>query len=312
MFIGGLATLIAGGELLVRGASGLALKFNISTLVIGLTVVAFSTSAPELLVCIQAALNNWNDIVMGNVMGSNMCNLGLVLGITAVIFPIKISKDSIRIDWPVMMVATIMLYFFVQNNYINTWEGGVFLACIIAFIVIMIFKTRTVDETETEHIPDEEEEAILQQKDKTLSVIFSLLLGGSLALTFGADWFVEGATKIAKDLGVTERMIGLTAVALGTSLPELVTSVVAATKKETDIAIGNIIGSNIFNIFLILGVTSLIREIRVSEAILSIDMLWVLGISAIMLPMMLTRRQIGRIEGAILLAIYFTYIYLLF
>ena len=318
MFIGGLATLIAGGEILVRGATGLAVKFHISTLVIGLTVVAFSTSAPELLVCVQAVLKGLDDIAIGNVVGSNIANLGLVLGLTAMIFPIVVAKDSIRINWPVMMGASVAFYLCTLDGDVNRLEGTLFIISIIVFTVLLIRKARkegliTAEAAKERDVGmSDEEREINQQKGKSLKFIVSLLFMGSLALAFGAEWFVKGAANIAGSFGVSERIIGLTAVAFGTSMPELITSVVAALKKETDIAIGNLVGSNIFNILSILGITSLVKEIYVAPEIMSSDMYWMLAISFIIFPMMITRKQIGRVEGAILFITYCTYIYFLF
>lgn len=302
----GLSILVAGGELLVRGASSIALRIQISPLVVGLTVVAFGTSAPELLVSVQAALDGSPDLAMGNVVGSNICNLALVLGVTALIYPVQVQKDSIRIDWPVTMGSSLLLFLLCRDQWISTTEGVFFVLSIIVYNFLIIKKSQK--ETAAQQALSKKEELPAQPSGSVWKDVLFIVIG-TLALSFGSDWFVEGAQGIALTLGISERVIGVTVVALGTSLPELVTSVVAAYKKKTDIAMGNLLGSNIFNILSILGITSLVQEIQVSEAILKTDMLWMLGITLLIFPMMLYRKNIARAEGLILLLVYVGYIY---
>lgn len=302
----GLSILVAGGELLVRGASSIALRIQISPLVVGLTVVAFGTSAPELLVSVQAALSGSPDLAMGNVVGSNICNLALVLGVTALIYPVQVQKDSIRIDWPVAMGSALLLFLLCRDQWISAIEGSFFLLSIIVYNFLIIKKSQK--ETAAHQALSKKDELPAQPSGNVWKDVLFIVVG-TLALSFGSDWFVGGAQAIALALGISERVIGVTVVAIGTSLPELVTSVVAAYKKETDIAMGNLLGSNIFNILSILGITSLMQEIQVSEAILSTDMLWMLGITLLIFPMMLYHKNIGRTEGLILLLVYVGYIY---
>lgn len=306
VLLAGLTLLILGGDFLVRGASGIALRAKISALVVGLTVVAFGTSAPELLVCIQSALAGNPDIAMGNVIGSNICNLALVLGVTSVILPIEVHADSLKIDWPVTMGASLLLFVFILDGWVDNWEGLLFISLLAVYTVLIIRKSRKETKASLarqEFISDIPETGGHPAKD----VLFLVL--GAVGLYFGSEWFVESASTLAVHLGVTQRVISITVVALGTSLPELVTAAVASFKKESDLAVGNLLGSNIFNILSILGITSLVKEIAVNEMMLDVDMLWMLGITAIVLPMMWIKRRISRIEGAVLLGMYCFYTY---
>lgn len=307
MLIIGLFILIIGGDFLVRGASSLALRAHISPLVVGLTVVAFGTSAPELLISIKAALGGSPDMTMGNVVGSNICNLALVLGITALIGPIRVQRDSIKIDWPVTMGSSLLLYFVIKEKdaVIDSFEGVVFLFLLVVFTVYIIRKSRK----ETKALRDAEENLEVPEVSNNLSKDILFILGGCAGLYFGADWFVGGAKEMASFLGVSERVIGITVLALGTSLPELVTAIVASIKKETDLALGNLMGSNIFNILSILGITSIIEDIHVSEKIVSHDMTVMLGVTLIILPLMIFKREMGRFAGVTLLLIYLVYTY---
>ncbi|WP_224996847.1 calcium/sodium antiporter [Cesiribacter sp. SM1] len=305
LLLAGLVLLIVSGDFLVRGASSLALRFKISTLVVGLTVVAFGTSAPELFVSIRAALEGTPDISMGNVVGSNICNLALVLGVAALITPIIVHKDSIKIDWPVTMGASLLLYAIVQDSYISQLEGGFFVALLVIYIVFLIRKSRkeNISKHALEDVMDEELPSQAPWKD----VLY--LLAGVTGLYFGSEWFVGSARELASYLGVTERVISITVVAVGTSLPELVTSAIAAFKKESDLAVGNLLGSNIFNIFSILGITSIIKEVYVNSDIVNVDMVWMLAITLLVLPMMFIKRTISRVEGGVLLSVYCVYTY---
>ncbi|ELR70953.1 sodium/calcium exchanger [Fulvivirga imtechensis AK7] len=307
MLVVGLFVLIIGGDFLVKGASSIALRAHISPLVVGLTIVAFGTSAPELLISIKAALDGSPDMTMGNVVGSNICNLTLILGVTALLGSIRVQADSIKIDWPVTMGSSLLLYFMVKEEtaMIKTYEGITFLALLIVYTVFIIRKSRK--ETKARRALEEELELEDTSKNIVKDIVY-IILGGA-GLYFGADWFVGGAKDLALFLGVSERVIGITVLALGTSLPELVTSVVASVKKETDLALGNLMGSNIFNILSILGITSIIKDIHVSEQIIRYDMLTMIGVTLLILPMMLYRRMIGRVAGAILLLVYIVYTY---
>jgi cation:H+ antiporter len=306
LLIAGLILLVAGGEFLVRGASSIALRLKISPLVVGLTVVAFGTSAPELFIGIKSALLGSPDITMGNVIGSNICNLALVLGVTALISPVPVQNDSIKIDWPMTMGSSLLLYLLVREGYINAYEGVLFVCILIAYIVFVIMKSRKETQNKQAAVVDSD---VPDAPSNSLIKDLAFIAMGTAGLSFGSDWFIQGARSLAIEIGVDERVIGVTIVALGTSLPELATAMVAAFKKETDIAVGNLMGSNIFNILSILGITSIIQQIEVNDVIINSDMIWMLLITFLILPMMLYKKIVGRIEGAILLAVYSYYIY---
>lgn len=307
LMIVGLVILVMGGDYLVRGASNIALRLHLSPLVVGLTIVAFGTSAPELLISLNAALSGSPDLTMGNVIGSNICNLALVLGTTAVICPIPVTGSSTKIDWPMAMGASLLLYFLALEGIIVWWEGLIFIAILVLYTVFIIRKSRS----ETKMARAIEQDLGGADASKGSVVKDYVFIGlGAAGLFFGADWFVGGAQSMARLLGVDERVIGLTVLALGTSLPELVTAIVAAVKKETDLALGNLLGSNIFNVLSILGITSIVKSIHVNEVIVNVDLLWMLGITLVVLPIMLTSSKIDRMEGFFLLTLYSLYIFL--
>ena len=305
----GLIALVGGGEILVRGATSIALKFKITPFVVGMTVVAFGTSAPELLVSLSAALDGSPDISIGNVVGSNIANIALVLGATALVYPIRVSKTSLSVDWPMLMLASLMFYFFILNLKLEWYEGIIFVSILATFTIWMIRKSRKAGLKKTDEASNDfNKEAI---KEMNIWMSFLLIAGGCLAIVIGADWLVYGAKNIARSYDVSESVISLSMIAIGTSLPELATSIMAAFKKQTDIAIGNILGSNLFNILSILGITAIVKEINVNELILQSDIFWMLGLSAVIFPMMLYERDISRSEGAILVIAYSAYIYFL-
>lgn len=306
LLILGLFVLIVGGDFLVRGASSIALRAHISPLVVGLTIVAFGTSAPELLISINAALSGSPDLAMGNVIGSNICNLALVLGITVLIGPVKVQADSIRIDWPVTMISAILLFWWAHDGQLTQSEGIYFVFFLIAYTVFVIGKSRSENR---KHIVVEDELEVPDGPSSSWFKDMLFLAIGGVGLYFGSEWFVGGARELATFLGVSQRVIGITVLALGTSLPELVTAIVASFKRETDLALGNLMGSNIFNILSILGITSLIKPISVNQTILGVDIFWMLGITLLILPMMLIQKKLGRTEGIILLLIYVYYTY---
>lgn len=303
----GLGVLIGGGEFLVKGAVGISNKLKISPLVIGMTVVAFGTSAPELIVSMESALNGNSGIALGNVMGSNIANLALVLGITVLIFPIVADKQSKKIDFPMMMLATLMFYFFAFDGVISMYEGIILFVVLIVFLTYLITNSRKKSKKK-HHSHDDEISKIKLPLWKS-SLFLSI---GLVGLFFGAGWFVEGAVGIADYFleGNPDRdlIIGVTVVAFGTSAPELVASCVAAYRKQTDISIGNLIGSNIFNIFAVIGLTSIVKPIEVSEMALNFDMLWMIAIAVLMMFVLLIGKKIGRLKGTILLLSYCTYV----
>jgi cation:H+ antiporter len=303
----GLAALVIGGDYLVKGAVGIAARARLSKLVIGMTVVSFGTSAPELLVSIKAAFADAPEIAIGNVVGSNIANIALVLGLTVLIFPMPVGQNSIKYDWPMMALSSILFYVSALDLNLSRIEGGIMFGLLISFTAFLIWNSRKnsrrVDVDLQEEIPVEK----LNMWKYT-----GFLVVGLIGLYFGAQWLISGATELALSWGISQRVIGITIVAFGTSVPELVTSVMAAYRKETDISVGNLIGSNIFNIMTVLGITAIIKPIVITQEVISWDIIWMLAITFAMLPMMLFRRRIGRISGTLLLGAYVTYIYLLF
>ncbi len=307
LLIIGLIVLIVGGDYLVRGSSSIALRLHLSPLVVGLTIVSFGTSAPELLISVQSAIKGSPDITMGNVVGSNICNLALVLGLTAVINPVKVQPNSIKIDWPMTMGASILLYLVVREGLLSALEGIIFLIAISIYLVLIIrqsridIKSQKLNAQNNEELPEAPSSQIWKD-------IFFIILG-CVALYYGSEWFVTSSKDLAISIGVEERVVGLTVVALGTSLPELVTAAVASYKGETDLALGNLMGSNIFNILSILGITAIITPVYVNAEILNKDIIWMLLITLIILPLMIIRRVVGRADGVVLLIVYAVYVY---
>ena len=306
----GLILLVIGGEFLVRASISLSFKLHISKMVIGMTVVSFATSAPELLVSLQAALAGSPAIAINNVIGSNIANIGLVLGITAIIGPIAVSKDFYKFNWPVMMLFSLVLYYFLWNDAVlSQLEGVLLLIGLAVFLFVLLRNAR-------------KEEVISEDVDDALAlvgygkIVVWLLIGG-VALYFGSDLLVDGAKDIAKNMGVSEGVISITMIAIGTSVPELAASIIAAIKGEKAISLGNLIGSNIFNIASVLGLTALIKEIPIpldEPQILSRDIFWMLGFSAILIPLVFIPKKfiISRLKGVFLFLGYGLFIYIVF
>ncbi|MFT7155771.1 MAG: cation:H+ antiporter [Parvicella sp.] len=298
----GLLVLIIGGESLVKGAVGLSTAMKISPMVIGLTVVSFGTSAPELLVSIQSAMNGSPGIAIGNVVGSNIANLALVLGVTVLIFPLIAERQTKVFDYPVMLIASIMFYLFALNGVLSLWEGIIFILILLSFTSYLIITSRKKEKKRIEESDVEEENPLPLSR----SVMF--LLFGLVGLYFGSEWFVSGAKDIAAAYGLSDSVIGVTVVAIGTSAPELVASIVAAMRHQSDMSVGNLVGSNIFNVFAVLGVTSIVTPVDVDQSILNFDMYWMLGISALLIPILYFGSKVGRLKGVILLTSYILYI----
>lgn len=303
----GFVLLVVGGEYLVRSSVALSFKLSISKFVIGMTVVSFATSAPELLVSLNAALNDSPAIAINNVVGSNIANIGLVLGITSLIGVIAVDKSFYRLNWPVMMIFSLGLYVFLRNdNQLSTWDGGILFIALILFLYILLRQAK--------------KDVYQDEVDDTLSnvsyfkIILWLVIGG-LALYYGAEWLVKGAKDIAENIGVSEAVISVSLIAVGTSVPELAASVIAVARQEKAISIGNLIGSNIFNIGSVLGLTAIIKPITITDPlILSRDILWMLLFAVLILPMIFLRKkmQFGRFEGVILVGLYSVFILLVF
>lgn len=304
LFIG-LGLLLISGEVLVKGAIGLAARLRISKLVVGATIVSMGTSAPELLVSMQAALAGHPEIAIGNVVGSNIANLALVLGLVLVIFPLHVDKNTVRLDWPVMMAASILFYLMAINGILGFFEGLVLVIFLIGYVSYAVYQSRKQSNQE----PESDFIDLKSESRRGYGFLLLLTVGGSIGLVFGARWFLQGAVSIAEQFNVSEHLISVTLVAFGTSVPELFTSLVAAFRKQTDISIGNLIGSNTFNILAILGITSIVKEVAVSERMLSADMFWMLGISFLLLPFFLLGRKLTRWQGVVLVLSYIAYIY---
>ena len=290
-----------GAEFLVKGGVSVALKFKITPLVIGLTLVAFATSAPELVVSLVSTLQGHGDVALGNATGSNICNIGLILGLSAVIAPLPVNRKLLKLDMPLLMASSLLLtLFFLLNKGVNRWQGALFFAGIIAYTVWSVVASRR------EGVPESDGGDEVEIKEVNIWLSLLLVAGGLLLLTFGARFFVNCATFIAGKLGVPEAVIALTVVALGTSLPELATSVVAALKHEQDIAIGNVVGSNIFNILCIMGAAPLVKPVA-APGLRFFDFGAMLLFAAVLYVMMLCGKKISRAEGALLLAMDFIY-----
>ena len=269
----GLVLLVVGSDLLLRSSVDLSLKYNVSKLVIGLTIVSFATSAPELLISVSSVLKDSSDIAISNVIGSNIANIGMVFSIALLFVTIKIKKENIKYDFPWLIIVSLLFIWFLQDSQIDRFEGVIFTSVLILFIIFS-FKVRA---NENEDLDD------LSTSNMSLSKIFIFLALSSILLYSGSELFVESSIFFANYFGVSERVIGLTMVAMGTSLPELATTLVAIYKKELDISIGNIIGSNIFNILAVIGITSIIRTLSIkSSEILSFDIYVMFAFSAVL------------------------------
>ena len=307
-FVLGLVALVAGAELLVRGASKLALSFGISPLVVGLTIVAFGTSAPELAVSVQSAWAGQVDIAMGNVVGSNIFNVLFILGASAIIVPLVVHQQIIRQEVPIMIGASLLLWALAADGGISRWEGFLMAGLIITYTVFIIRQSRR----ETAAIKAEYDEAFEIAPtgwDAHWGVQVLMLLVGLGLLVLGANWLVEAAVAFAKYLGVSELIIGLTIVAVGTSLPEVATSIMAALRGERDIAVGNVVGSNIFNILSVLGLSASVApgDLIVAPAMLAFDLPVMVAVALICLPVFFNHSLITRGEGALFLALYVAY-----
>jgi len=309
LFFVSFVMLFIGGDLLVRSSVSIALKMRISTLVVGMTVVSFATSAPELFVSLQAVLDGSNDIAFGNVIGSNIANITLVLGVTALIFRVKISEQTITLNYPILLLSSLVfggvLYFF---GGVPQSIGVLFIFLLLVFVWMLIQKSRK----DNLKAATDEDELLEKASDDSLIKNLGFLIVGIILLKFGADYLVDGTITIAKKFEISERVIAVTVVAIGTSIPELATSIVAALKKEHNLAIGNLIGSNIFNILAVLGVVASVKEITlVDTAILSFDYVWMIVITFVLglFIYAFSKRQISRTEGILLLLIYISYLY---
>ncbi|MCO4805776.1 MAG: calcium/sodium antiporter [Flavobacteriales bacterium] len=302
--VAGLILLVLGGDFLVQSSIRIATYLRVSPMVVGLTIVSFGTSFPELVVSVNAALSGHADISMGNVVGSNIANLALVLGITAIIKPMFLTRNNLILDWPLMLLVSAGLILVSYDGKIVFYEGVILLIGLIGYnlLTMKLGRKESMEEYES------------SSKPMLSNVLRSLLiLIASLAtLIFGANILIDGAVTIAEGVGVSERVIAVTIIAFGTSMPELATSLIAIRKNEIGLSLGNLIGSNVFNILAILGVTSTLTEVGVSQQILGFDMYWLIGIPLLVYPLLIWKQRVQRWIGLVLLASYISYIVLVF
>lgn len=307
-FVLGLVALVAGAELLVRGASKLALSFGISPLVVGLTVVAFGTSAPEMAVSVQAALSGQVDIALGNVVGSNIFNVLFILGLSALIIPLLVAGQLIRQEVPIMIGASLLLFALAWDGGISRYDASLMFGLLLAYTGFLIWQSRR----ESKALAAENTAETASGKsswDSHWGVQVLLIAAGLALLVLGADWLVTAAITFAKQLGVSELVIGLTIVAAGTSMPEVATSIVAALRGERDIAVGNVVGSNTFNILGVLGLSGMVSPegLSVAQSLLSFDIPVMIAVALACLPVFFTGNLIARWEGGVFLAYYAAY-----
>ena len=295
----GLILLIKGGDWVLEGAVLFSLRLNIPKIIVGMTVVSFATSAPELIVSINAALNGYPDLAVGNIVGSNIANLALVLGIVVFITPIKIDKVFYKYDWPAMILVTLLFYFSLKSDYsLSLFESVLFIIVLIAYLIFLIFyqKSRVNDQ----------EELNVDKSMKYLKIL-SLIIFGGFFLWLGSEVLIKGSISLATKLGISERIIGVTIVAFGTSIPELSTSIVAIINKEQNISLGNLIGSNIFDMLGVIGITGILSPIVISDiGLIDSDLIWMSSLAFLILPLVFfpNKMKFGRIEGVILLLFY--------
>jgi cation:H+ antiporter len=307
MFVLGLVALIVGAEAMVRGASRLAVSWGISPLVVGLTVVAFGTSAPEMAVSVGAALSGSSDLAIGNVVGSNIANVLLILGISALIAPLLVHEQIIRQEIPIMIGASLVVVAMALDGEIGRVEAGFLFAGVIAYTVFLVVQSRRASQAAEDEFSTE---IPTSQWDRHWGVQAALVLGGLGLLVLGADWLVGAAVVFAKHFGVSDLVIGLTVVAVGTSMPEIATSLIAALRGQRDIAVGNVVGSNIFNLLAVLGASGLVSAggLAVPDAARNFDLWVMLAVAFACLPILFTGREIARWEGMLFLGYYAAYL----
>lgn len=311
MFIGGLIGLIIGAELLVRGASKLALSFGISPLVVGLTIVAFGTSAPEVAVSVGAVLDGNPDIAIGNVVGSNIFNVLFILGVSALIVPLVVNIQLIRQEVPIMIGASVLLLALTLDGNLSVWNGAFLFSLLIAYTVFLIVQSRKETKLANDEYAAEFKPACAGSWDSKLPAQIALIVVGLGFLVLGSEWLVDASIIFAKALGVSDLVIGLTIVAAGTSMPEVATSITAAVKGERDIAVGNVVGSNTFNILGCLGLSGLLSGdmgLVMAPSLLAFDIWVMLAVALACLPVFMTGREIARWEGGVFMAYYVAYV----
>jgi len=303
--VAGLILLSGGADYLIRGAIALANRFRISPLVIGLTIVALGTSLPELVVCVRAALAGASGIAVGNIVGSNIANILFIIGAGALICPISANRNHFMRDGAILLAATAIFVVFAFSGTFGRIPGTIMLSCLFAFLVFSYLEGRKHGTADLSLIKTDETD---EKVATPLTRSGTWVIGGLFAVAVGAELLVNGATTIARSLGVSEEVIGLTMVAIGTSLPELATVIAAAAKKHTDVIVGNVMGSNIFNILGVMGATAIVTDVPVTSQILAFDIWVMLATTVLLIPFMLSESLISRREGVICLALYCSYI----
>jgi cation:H+ antiporter len=316
MIIGGLIALVVGGDLLVRGASAIALRAGVSTLVIGLTVVAYGTSMPELVVSLKAGLEGNPNIAVANVVGSNIFNVLMILGLCALILPLAVSRQLVKVDVPVMIGGSLAMAIMAYDGRIAWYEGVLLCIAVMGYTYSIVSSSRKLEakkkreaQEAARHAADTEADAAALKVPPSLALNLFFIIGGLTVLVIGANYLIEGSVQLAKNFGVSDTVIGLTIVAVGTSLPEVAASVIATWKGERDIAIGNVIGSNIYNIFMILGIASVATPggLAVAPEMIVFDIPVMVAVAVICLPVFLSKLDISRLEGGLFFGGYVAY-----
>ena len=303
----GLFFLIKGGEYLFDGSLAISIKLKIPKFIIGMTVVSFATSAPELVVSVKSALMGYPDLALGNIVGSNIANIAFVMGIVVLLAPIKIDKVFYKFDWPIMMLITLLFYYFLKTgNFLSLVEGIIMIAVLVIYLFFILFfqKNRLVDEEVFDN----------RVNEKYIKIFYLIVLGGFL-LWLRSEVLIKGAISLASKLGISERIISVSIIAFGTSIPELSTSIIAIINKEEKISIGNLIGSNIFDMLGVIGITAILSPIYImDEKLITSDLIWMLAIAILLLPLVFfpNKMKFGRQEGIILILFYIFYIARLF
>lgn len=302
--LAGVILLYFGAEWLVKGSSNLALRFGVPSLVVGLTVVSFGTSAPEMVVSVKSGLQGLGGLAVGNVVGSNIFNIAVILGLSALVRPLKVNVQVLKVDTPLMVLAMLVMFAMLRDSVLGRWEA------LLLFVSIIVYTSLTIylGKKSQRQMPKVESNSLRVELNHPLWKDVLLVLLGLAGLVLGSNLFVQGAVALATAFKVSPAVIGLTIVAMGTSLPELATSIVASLKKQEDIAVGNIIGSNIFNVLAILGVSGLLTPLQ-AQGIGTVDLVFMLGTGVLLLPLMKARFRIGRLEGALFLALYGAYLW---
>lgn len=310
--LAGLALLTVGAEALVRGAASVARLARVTPAVIGLTIVAMGTSFPELTVSVVAALGDRPDVAVGNVVGSNIVNVAVIAGVAALILPLPVQGTTVKLEWPFMFVASVVGLLLARDGAIDRLEGGFFLVALALFVAYALrLARREVTAREAQQFAQAVAALEVRTRRAAAIVDVGLIVGGLALMGLGGRWLVNGAVELARVAGVTDRVIALTLVAGGTSLPELATSIVAALRRQTEIAIGNLIGSNIFNLLGILGVVALLAPVPVSPALVAVDMWWMVAFALLLFPILRSGFRISRWEGVLLLGAYAVYLVVL-